>query len=51
MSTNINPKRKEMIVNEEKIKQSGIKKSLRAIKTTNSTGKILKQNQILKKGL
>lgn len=51
MSTSINPKRKEMIVNEEKMKLLGIKKPSRALKTTNSTGKILKQNQILKKGL
>jgi hypothetical protein len=51
MSKSINPKNKETIVNEEKIKLLGIKKSSRTIKTTNSTGKLLKENQILKKGL
>ena len=33
------------------MKQIGIKKPTRTIKATDSTGKILKQNAILKKGL
>jgi hypothetical protein len=40
-----------MIVNEEKIKRIGIKKPGSSIKTTSSTGKMIKQNLILKKGL